>query len=218
MNSILKIQVVCLLLTFCSCASFIKEPKSLERWKYFDQKECPKIYNVISEQTTDYYYGKELFFTCNYSSGSTLTSKCIKHSNHFLNLSQKQLDVENQKLIKKSSKGFPCFETSSIKHPEISIKIKSKVVANMNAPWAFLTGFTLGIIPFRGTQKHTKTMAVVSLKTQKSKTLQIDSEYSFWMQIFLLPLMPFIGDEPVIDKIFAHENALLYEAMNDLQN
>ena len=200
------------ILIFNSCASFIDRPKELKEWKYEKKGSCPRVFKVYSERHFEYYLGDNNIYTCEMMIDGKGRSKCEK-KNSFKEekfVTDKDINSHHEKILKNLSKNYKCLQPSSKGEAEYEVLIKSKSYEPDRFNWAIITGVTLAIIPLRTTQNIKYEIQVKNLKNNQIRSIKYESHEIFWMHLFLLPLMPFIGEYAVDRKLSHHQLALIY--------
>lgn len=208
-------ELFCLILFCQSCASFIDNPSKLKKWEYKEKSSCPKIYRTTTNALIDYYNDGNHFYTCQIKLDGTNKVSCKKHLNYFPFYSEKSFTHLHEKILKDNGEKYSC-TIASASDADFEINIKIKSMQNFRTPWMFASMLSLGLIPYRTTTQEYKTFEIMNLKTHESKIVHIDSATTFWMQLFLLPAMPFVGEDKVNAKILAHENSLIFEVLESL--
>lgn len=101
------------------------------------------------------------------------------------------------------------------KNSDISVVIDMKDEGDVNFAMAFLTGFTLYIIPSSATDDFQVKAVLTNNYTGSTKTIEINDSVTMWQEILLLPLAPFkthLGElNKVVNNIFDTLAIRVYE-------
>ena len=119
------------------------------------------------------------------------------------NNGEKAGELKLQKMVIERFEKSGLYSSVSAVNQNSDFTVTTSVIDEGNGPigLAFLSGFTFCLIPSYATDIFKATAVVKNNKTGVKKTIELEDSTTMWIQIFLLPLLPFKFPPAVISDV-----------------